>query len=191
MPSKSISLSLLSLLSITFSSVAFAQIAYSPITAGERGRWLAQQNLSPLSLLENVAVGGEGTLSNSPPEYGTHWQGFAKRVGIVTANYGVDTVMEVGLGSLWGEDPRYDRTQGEPFTKRLGHVVKMTFLARDRSGKTMPAWSRLVAIPGSSFLANTWMADSQATPDNAAIRAGLSFLTRMGANAFTEFRPRR
>jgi hypothetical protein len=179
------------ILSISFGSVAFAQVAYSPMTAGERVRWLTRQNLAPLSLLEDVAAGAEQTESKSSIECGTHWQGFAKRVGIVTANYGVDTVMEAGLGSLWGEDPRYDRTEGESFANRLGHVVKMTFLARDRSGRLMPAYSRYLAIPGSSFLADTWMSDSETKPGDAALRAGLSFLSRMGGNAFKEFRPRR
>ena len=176
-------------IAITFSCVAFAQTTYRPFTPKERLHWLAGQNLTPTSLLENVATAAEATLSNSPQEYGPHWEGFGKRVGMVTANYGVSTVMEAGLGSIWGEDPRYTRTQGESLQRRLGHVVKMTFLARNRAGDTVPAYARLLAIPGSSFLATTWMPDSQATVDNAAVSTGLGFLGRMGANAFHEFRP--
>ena len=116
--------------------------------------------------------------------------GFGKRVGIVTANYGVKTVMEAGFGSLWGEDPRYQRTEGKGFGGRLGHVVKMTFFARNRAGDEVPAYARFIAIPGSNFLANTWMPDSEATLGDAALRTGLGFLSRMGENAFKEFKPR-
>jgi len=199
-----------SIVAIAFGTISFAQsadlssaqpagpslaqpapsIATSPMTGGERVHWLAHQNLSPLALLEDVAIGGEETWVNSPKEYGPHWQGFGERVGMTAANYGVKTTMEAGLGSIWGEDPRYDRTEGEKFPARLGHVVKMTFMARNREGNTMPAYARFLAIPGSSFLANTWMPDSQATVSDAAVRTGLGFLSRMGENAFKEFRPR-
>lgn len=186
-------------MAIVFGPVSFAQptvttvaaAPYTSITAGERLRWLVHQNLGPVSLLEDIAVGAEDTRVNSPREYGPHWVGFGKRVGIVAANYGVKSVMEAGLGSIWGEDPRYDRTEGEPFANRLGHVFIMTFLARNRAGNTMPAYARLIAFPGSSFLANTWMPDSEATVGDAAVRTGLSFLSRMGDNAWKEFRPRR
>jgi hypothetical protein len=181
---------------IAFALVSFAQtpaIALQvdpPISAGVRLHWLVRQNLAPASLLENVAIGAEETLTNSPKEYGTHWVGFGKRVGIVTANYGVRTVMEVGLGSLWGEDPRYNRTEGKPFSSRLGHVVEMTFMARNRAGNTMPAYSRFLAFPGSSFLENEWMPNSEATVSQAALRTGLGFVNRMVENAYKEFKPR-
>ena len=178
-------------IAIAFGSVSFAQTFTEPMTAGERMRWLVHQNLGPVELAEDVAAGAEGTLTNSPREYGPHWDGFAKRVGIVAANYGVKTVMEAGLGSIWGEDPRYDRTEGAPLASRLGHVVKMTFFARNRSGNTVPAYARLIAIPGSNFLANTWMPDSEANVTDALSRTGLGFLSRMGENAYKEFLKRR
>jgi hypothetical protein len=72
----------------------------------------------------------------------------------------------------------------------MGHVVKMTFFARDRAGNIVPAYARLMSIPGSNFLANTWMPDSEANASHAIVRTGLGFLTRMGENAYKEFRPR-
>ena len=181
----------LTAIAIAFASVSFAQIAdYTPITPSERVHWLLKVNFSPASLLVDVAHGAEDTLLDSSKEYGRHWDGFAKRVGIVTANYGVKTTIEAGLGSIWGEDPRYDRTEGQPFGSRLGHVVKMTFLARNRNGDMMPAYARMIAIPGSNFLANAWMTDSEATVNAAAARTGMGFLTRMAENAYKEFRPR-
>jgi hypothetical protein len=177
---------------IAFGTAAFGQTPaitpMQPIDGAIRVHWLVTENLDPGGLAENVALGAIGTAANSPKEYGTHWSGFAKRTGMVTANYGVKSTMEGGLSAIWGEDPRYDRAgAGQPFGKRVGHVIAMTFLARTRSGGTMPAYARFVAIPGSSFLFNTWMPDSQATTNQALIRAGLGFLSRMGENAYKEF----
>jgi len=177
-------------LCLAMASAPLALGQTTPIDNSERAKWLLSENLAPLVLLENVAVGGVYTLSNSPKEYGPHWDGFGIRVGMVTAEFGVKSVMEAGLGSIWGEDPRYDRTEGQALPTRLGHVIKMTFLARNRNGEIMPAYSRYLAIPGSSFLSNEWRPDSEATLGNAAVRTGLGFLTRMGENAWKEFRPR-
>jgi hypothetical protein len=95
--------------------------------------------------------------------------------------------MEVGLGSMWGEDPRYIRTDGLSVKARMGYVIKMTFLAQKKSGGSMPAYSRFIAFPASSFLSNAWQPTSQATASQAALRVGLGFLSRMGENAWKEF----
>jgi len=179
------------LISITFGCIAFAQSAYTPITGSERVRWLTRQNFAPAGVLEDVVIAVDSTRETSPLEYGTLWTGFGKRFGMTTANYAVATTMEAGLGSLWREDPRYTRTEeGTPFGSRLGQVVRMTFLAHNHAGRMVPAYARLAALPGANFAANAWMPDSQATLSDAALRTGLSFLGRMGANAYKEFRPR-
>jgi hypothetical protein len=176
---------------LAFTSALVAQTAYSPMTAADRVHWLVNRNISPTAVLEDIAAGAEGTRDKSFKEYGTHWEGFGKRVGMTAANDGVRSVMEAGLGSMWGEDSRYNRTEGGTIGSRLGHVFVMTFCARNRAGVTVPAYARLIANPGGSFLANTWVPDSESSVGDAALRTGMSFLSRMAGNAMKEFRPRR
>jgi hypothetical protein len=164
-----------------------AQFVNSPIDGHSRLQWLYVENLGIGSLLDDVAVGAVDTGFNTPKEYKTHWSGFGERTGMVAANYGVKSVMEAGLGSIWGEDPRYLRTTGLSTKSRLAYVVKMTFLAQDRAGNTMPAYSRYIAFPASSFLSNAWQPKSEASVSDAAVRVGLGFLSRMGENAWKEF----
>jgi hypothetical protein len=97
--------------------------------------------------------------------------------------------MEAGLGAIWREDPRYTRDAGAPFKNRIGHALKMTFMAENRDGGLMPAYARFMAIPGSNFLSNSWRADSDASLRHASIRTGLRFLGRLGSNTFQEFWP--
>ena len=100
----------------------------------------------------------------------------------------VGNAMEAGLGSLWGEDPRYLHAS-ETFGGRVKNVFKMTFLAVNRNGQTMPAYARYIAIPGNNFLSNTWRDPSEANTSSALIRTGLGFLGRLSGNAFEEFWP--
>ena len=132
---------------------------------------------------------GWGTSFNEPREYGTSLQGFGKRFGMRLAGVAVSNTMESGLGAVLGEDPRYFRAPGRPFMRRVGHVMKMTFAARNHEGQIVPAYGRYAAIGGSNFLSNTWRADSDATARHAAIRIGLGFLARLSADTLYEFWP--
>lgn len=163
--------------------------APDPITAKERVRWVVASTVGPASLAAGLFSAGWGTLFNVPREYGPHWQGYGERYAMRLTGIATSNAIEAGLGSLWGEDPRYVRAAGAPLGNRIGHIVKMTVLAQNRDGKTMPAYARYIAIPSSNFLSNTWRADSEATVGRASLRIGLGFLGRMGGNAFEEFWP--
>jgi hypothetical protein len=168
-------------------SMTQTQATIPPINARSRLHWLLVENLGIGSLLDDIAVGAVDTGFNTPKEYKSHWAGFGERAGMVTANYAIKSTMEAGLGSIWGEDPRYFRTTGLSTKIRMAYVIKMTFMAQDRAGNTMPAYSRYIAFPAASFLSNEWQPTSQATADQAMLRVGLGFLSRMGENAWKEF----
>lgn len=162
---------------------------YVPATLHDRLNWFVWATTGPESLLGGLVSAGWGTLLNEPKEYGTHWEGFGKRYGIRLTGVSTSNAMEVGLGALWGEDPRYFRASELPFKGRIWHVLKYTFVATNRNGDPMPAYGRYIAITGSNFLSNTWREPSEATVDHAVIRTALGFLGRMSGNAFVEFWP--
>jgi hypothetical protein len=129
------------------------------------------------------------TASNAPPEYGPHWDGYAKRVGLRMSTGATGTMMEALIGAMWNEDPRYPRATGRPVRARAWNVVKMAFVATNQKRQIMPAYARYITIPANSFLSNAWRPDSHATTERALGRIQLSFLDRMIANAFSEFWP--
>jgi hypothetical protein len=173
----------------TFDGPSSSSDARQPITGKQRIDWIVKGTIGPESLAGGLFSAGWGTLFNTPKEYGPHWQGFGERYGMRLTGIATSNVMEAGLGSIWGEDPRYTRDPEAPFKNRIGHAIKMTFMAQNREGGLMPAYARFVAIPGNNFLSNTWRADSEATANRAAIRTGLGFLGRLGSNTFEEFWP--
>lgn len=151
--------------------------------------WTIKSTVGLPGLGGGLISSGFGTAFNHPREYGPGWEGFGKRFGMRLTGVATSNAMESGLGALWGEDPRYHRAAGQPFRQRLGHIVKMTFMAPDREGRARPAYARYAAIGGSNFLSNTWRPDSDASTGHAAFRVGLGFLGRMSSNAFYEFWP--
>ena len=165
--------------------------AYRPITPRQRFNWFVDNTVGPETLTMGLFSAGFGTAINHPKEYGTHWDGFGKRYGMRLTGVSTGNAMEAGLGAIWGEDPRYrySREVGEPLKDRARHVAIMTFLARNRQGHLMPAYARYISTPGSSFLSNTWRADSEATTGAALLRTAWGFLGLMSKNAFAEFWP--
>lgn len=161
----------------------------APLTLSRRYRWAAWSSVSTQRLAGYAISSAWSTMTNSPDEYGPHWDGYAKRIGMRLASGAVGNTMEASVGALWGEDPRYVRAVGQPLKNRLAHVAKMTFIARNRNGGFMPAYARYISVPANSYLSNTWRADSEGDARHAAIRIPMSFLSRAIGNAFTEFWP--
>ena len=162
---------------------------YAPIGSKERLKWFAVSTVGAPSLVGGLFSAGFGTLIDSPKEYGPHWEGFGKRYGMRLTGVSTGNLIEAGVGAAWGEDPRYFRAAGQPFKSRVGHAVKMTFLAQNKHGGVMPAYARYVATTGNNFLSNAWRADSEATVGHASLRVLIGFLGRMGSNVFAEFWP--
>ena len=161
----------------------------APVTTGERWRWFGVSSFGTRHLALTAVSAGWSTMRDTPPEYGTHWEGFGDRYGLSIADTTVSNGLEAGIGSLWGEDPRYHRMSEGSMTGRLGHVVKATFVARDGDSKERPAYARFAAVTATPFISNTYRVAGDDAPGNAAGRIASRLLWRMAGNAFSEFWP--
>jgi hypothetical protein len=162
---------------------------YSPIASRQRLRWFVTSTIGPQHLAGGLFTSAFGTGLNRPKEYGPHWGGFADRYGIRMTGIVTGNAMEASIGSLWGEDPRYFRVPEQPFKSRVGHAIRLTFMARRPSANFEPAYARYIAIAGNNFLSNTWRVQSESNTQDALLRTAEGFAGRMAANAFEEFWP--
>jgi hypothetical protein len=162
---------------------------YEMISGKERVRWAIRGTVGPMSLFAGLFTPAISTAQNSPKEYGTHWDGFGKRYGMRLTGVATSNTMEAGLGAIWGEDPRYVRSDDGTFKHRVRHVFLLTFVARNREGELRPAYARYIAIPGSNFLSNTWRADSVSHSSDAWKRSAYGVLGKLAGNAWSEFWP--
>jgi len=159
-----------------------------PITSWQRRQWMAEQILSPRSVLGNLAVASWQTAVDSPRE----WQGsagFTKRALTLQADTAMAKGIEASLGRAWGEDPRSTRSGREAFGSRLGHAATMTVLARRPDGHLAPAWARFAGIAGSNLVQNAWLPARMRTPQDTAERVAAGLVGRLAANLWVEFGP--
>jgi hypothetical protein len=159
------------------------------LTAKDRLHWLVGSSVGPQNMFGRAISAGWNTMLNSPVEYGPHWEGFGKRYGMSYTGVVTSNVMEASIGALWDEDPGYHPVPGQPFGKRLKHILKFTLVTENRRGHTVLAYARYTAYVGNNFLSNTWRADSEATTEAAAVRVGLAFFGRFSGNTWNEFWP--
>jgi hypothetical protein len=163
---------------------------YAAVTPWQRLKWFDQKTFGISNLGGSIPGAAWDTLRDRPREAGPHWEGFGERYGVALSTNAVSNAMEAGVGAIWGEDPRYRRDGAHvPFKSRLGHVVKWTVVAPDRNGELRPAYARLIAFSGSSFISNAWREPSDTDAAHSVERIGIAFLGRMASNAFDEFWP--
>jgi hypothetical protein len=163
---------------------------YTPITGKERVAWAVKSTIGVKSLaVSGVISAGWGTIFNNPPEYGTNFDGFAKRYGMRLTGVSTGNAIEASLGMAWGEDPRYFRVPEEKFWQRVGHATDLTFRARGADGNYHPAYARYVGTAGNNFLSNTWRVDSESSFEDAVTRTAVGFAGKFASNLFDEFWP--
>jgi hypothetical protein len=162
-----------------------------PTTGSARGKWFLNSTVGPVSLLGAGPISAAwGTMINSPEEYGPGWEGFGKRYGMRLSGIAVGNAIEASFGAIWDEDPRYYAAPTRKFGSRVGHVFKLTFMARRSDGSLMPAYARYIATTGNNIISNAWREPSENDLSSALYRAGVGgMLGRLGGNAFAEFWP--
>ena len=164
--------------------------APKPITPAERLQWVIDSTVRPTSILGNAIGAAIGTGLNTPDELGPHWSGFGRRYLDSVGTAALSDGIEAGVGSLWGEDPRYEVSPpGTPFGKRVLHAAKWTFYARNADGGVRPAYARFIAVPAANAISNTWRPEGDQGFSNLGERAAFGFAGHFGGNCWVEFWP--
>jgi hypothetical protein len=163
---------------------------YVPITLGQRVSWIVNGTIGPKSLfIVGPLSAAWQTAWNQPEEWGRGWSGVGKRYAQREADVAISNTIEAGLGSLWGEEPRYIPSSRNGIWPRARYALKTSVLAQGRDGHLRPAWARYAGNTLNNVIENTWLPPSQTTATQTAVRSGLGIVTRMGGNLFEEFWP--
>jgi hypothetical protein len=162
----------------------------SPITPGDRLRWIIDTTVDPAGLLGHSFSAGFGTAINSPKELGVHWTGFEKRYINDMATSILGNSIEAGVGAVWGEDPRYiPAPPGTSLKGRIIRAAKWTVLTRQADGQVGPAYARFIAIPASNAISDAWRPASETGADHLLERTATGFGAQFAGNEWHELWP--
>jgi hypothetical protein len=163
--------------------------AYVPITPAGRVEWVVAGSVGPRSLGVGVISSAWQTAWNVPEEWHRSWRGFGKRYLQREVDVTLSNSIEAGVGSLWGEEPRYVRAPGGSVKARAAHAARSVVLARRRDGHFAPAWGRYTANVANNLIENAWLPPSVTTPGATTLRCATAFAGRLAGNLFDEFWP--
>lgn len=166
-----------------------APAAYTPPTSRDRVNWVVQGALSLPVVVFNTGDALVSTAANWPKEWGRGGSGFSKRLADEEAYSAMSGALEAGAGTLWGEDPRYLRSDRPDAWGRVRHTLVATVLTARRDGHLAPAWAHFAAEAGAIPIQNAWLPPSARTPGAMAWRVGEDLMFRALSNMWDEFWP--
>ena len=107
-----------------------------PLTVHQKFETTARGLIDPSEFVLMTVVAGLGQASNSIPEYGQGFDGYAKRYVTAYADNAVENIMSSAvLPSLLHQDPRYYQLGHGGFARRTLHAFSRLFITRTDSGK--------------------------------------------------------
>jgi len=148
-----------------------------------------KETSAPSTLLGVVAYAGILQAINSPDDWGQTPDAYGKRVASTAAWLGIRSTLAFGLDTTLREDPRYFRSAGGGFLRRVGHAVRGTILTRtDSGGETISAW-RIGSDYGSAIISNLWYPDHLDTVREGLIQGSIGMGFDLLRNIGSEFWP--
>jgi hypothetical protein len=161
----------------------------APITNSERTEWMIDGTIGSMSLGVGVIADAWETGFDRPREWGPGADGWTRRYMEREADVAISSSIEAGLGSIWGEDPRYLPSKREGFWPRVRYAMKTVVLAPRRDGRLAPAWGRFAGNVVNNVIENTWLPPSITTPAQTAVRSVDGLAGRLLGNLWDEFWP--
>jgi hypothetical protein len=164
-----------------------AVLVYTRPTEEQKLQQFAYDAFGPVSVAEAALGGGIQQETKTPPEWGSSWDGFGKRVA---SNFGVDlatTITHYGVAEIVREDPAYYACQCRGILPRLRHAVISTFTGRrGADGHTVFSFAALGSPYAGSMTALLWYPDRYGWKDG--LRMGnYNLASQAGGNLWLEF----
>ena len=111
----------------------------------------------PISLGKNIAKSGLQTWTNSPEEWGDHWEGFGRRVASSIGKDIIKNTTIYGFDEALKIDSAFYRSKNRNFGSRIKNALISPVTARSVDGKRVFGVSRIAGTYTASIIAaETW-----------------------------------
>jgi hypothetical protein len=161
---------------------------FAPLTLGQNYLFTLNKVFGPGSMFLYSFHAGLQTLLHKDNPWGTTEDDYTIRAASLLGRSFLRQNLAFGVRAFDHEDPRYFALGHGGGWTRVKYAVLRTFLVRNDSGGTMPAYSLLLAAYGTPLLADRWGVEHFLNPH--PFRAGTAALGfAVGSDVFQEFWP--
>ncbi|HEV8497565.1 MAG TPA: hypothetical protein VGQ56_11915 [Gemmatimonadaceae bacterium] len=177
--------------------IIFAAVAGLAQTAAAQGR-VGSDSSTRIERLERDL--GYGTLEGfgyaaidqwrlSPPEWGTGWPGYGRRLASDVGEFWVQEITTEGLAAAMNRPLDYSRCRCRAFDARLGHALRGAVFDQLPRGRESLAIPRIVGAFAGAYAQATWRPSQSTSRTNLTLTNGTTSLA-LGAliNIYHEFR---
>ncbi len=133
--------------------------AYVPLTLGEKYQFSLNKVIGTGALTTVALKASMDQMLDRPHAWGPGIDSYAVRTASYFGRSFVRQNLAFGVRALDGEDPRYFRSGRGTKWERSKYAIAHTFMVRNDSGGSMPAYSLMVSSFATPFLANQWRPD--------------------------------
>ena len=159
------------------------------MTSEERLSWYLKKTTGRGNLIQGLAWSGFATLRKHPEAWNRDLDGFGQRVASRQARVTINNSVQLGLGFLLKDDPRYYRAPEKGVGGRIKNAVISSFTVRNSTGGRMPAYSRFAGIGVSNMATKMWMPPGHNSWGDVGARTGSQIGFQIGTNLLKEFWP--
>ena len=162
---------------------------FHPMTQAERNHLYFSTMINPLSFARCAFSAGIDQWNDKPAEWEQGASGYGKRFANILGQYSIQRTVSYGLSSVLHEDNRYFNSGKQGFWSRTGYALSSGILARHDNGTRHFSISQVGGVAAGSFLARTWLPQSQSSAGDAAVSFGITMASNIGMGVMKEFLP--
>lgn len=150
-------------------------------------RW-AMNALGPSTVAGDFTSAAWGQwVTDQPPQWPDDDEGYVKRLGVAAAGTAITETSLSLLSAAFRQDARYHRCPCRGIGPRLGHALKMTFMARRTDGSAAFSVARVVSPFTGPIVTRTTMYPEGYTLADGAESGAYALLMTAGWNVAREF----
>jgi len=161
-----------------------------PLSLREKYQLALQRTFDPVEIFRMGLSAGLDQERNYPSEWGQGWDAFGVRMASHFGQHLIREQLEAGVWAIDHEDPRHRRSGLTGVWPRARYAIVHTFVARNDSGGSMPAYSRFIGDYGAGFISREWYPDRFHTVGQGLEAGTISLGLDVGMNILREFWPR-
>ena len=160
------------------------------LTVGEKFSIFARSAVSPKTYITDAWNAGVAQAEDNDPEWGQGSEGYGKRYAAAYTDSMVRNFFrKFAFPSIFGQDPRYYRSEKSGGGARFGHALAHTFVTRSDEGYNSINYSQLLGTSAAVAIGNLYHPGHKRGFKPAAERFGTSIGQDMGFDVLREFWP--
>jgi hypothetical protein len=162
---------------------------WRPLSGGERFQHFLKSTYGLESSLFIFSAAGIAQANDTVPEWGQGMEGFGKRLASGYGRRAVRQSIQLSLGAMLHEDPRYLSSNQSGIWKRTLYATCRAFVAQKNNGGIRPGYTQFIGAFSSAYISRQWHPESDHTLEDYLSAGAVAIGFDVVRNVYREYWP--